>query len=112
MNEQNATDDSAALQHQVNRVVARLKAAVLGLVFGLVGGIGLFAMTAILLIEAEPGSEAFTGQNLRLLNNYFIGYDVTWGGAVIGFFWGFAAAGFVGWAIGMVYNRIIGIRTR
>ena len=92
---------------EVIRAVARLKAGILGLVFGLIFGVGLFAMTAILLIENGPN----TGMHLRLLGNYFIGYAVTWKGAFIGFLWAFAVGVIIGWSIGMLYNWIVAIRT-
>jgi hypothetical protein len=92
---------------KVRRAVARLKAGILGLVFGLIFGVGLFAMTAILLIESGPN----TGMHLRLLGNYFIGYSVTWKGAFIGFLWAFAVGAIIGWSIGIIYNRIVAIRT-
>ena len=92
---------------EVKRAVARLKAGILGLVFGLISGFGLFAMTAILLIEQGPN----TGIHLRLLGNYFIGYTVTWKGAFIGFLWAFAFGALIGWSIGIIYNRIVDIRT-
>ena len=93
----------ADLDREVRRAVARLKAGILGLVFGLIFGIGLFAMTAILLIENGPN----TGYHLRLLGNYFIGYTVTWKGAFIGFLWAFALGAMIGWSIGFIYNRIV-----
>jgi len=91
---------------EVRRAVVRLKAGILGLVFGLIFGVGLFAMTAILLIENGPN----TGYHLRLLGNYFIGYAVTWKGAFIGFLWAFAVGVIIGWSIGIIYNRIVAIR--
>ena len=92
---------------EVRRAVARLKAGILGLVFGFVFGVGLFAMTAILLIENGPN----TGYHLSLLGNYFIGYTVTWRGAFIGFLWAFVVGLIIGWSIGIIYNRIVTIRT-
>ena len=91
---------------QVNRAVARLKARVLALVFGTVCGLGLFGMTAWLIIKGGVQ----VGEHLRLLRHFFIGYDVTWPGAFIGLGYGAVAGGFVGWAIGMVYNRIANAR--
>ena len=41
---------------EVRRAVARLKAGILGLVFGLIFGVGLFAMTASLLRENGPNT--------------------------------------------------------
>ncbi len=95
------------LEREIMRAVARLKAGILGLVFGLIFGFGLFAMTAILLIEQGPN----TGMHLRLLSRYFIGYAVTWKGAFIGFLWAFSIGALIGWTIGIIYNRIVSIRT-
>jgi hypothetical protein len=91
---------------ELSRAVARIQAAVLALVFGLIGGSGLFLMTAWLLIRG--GDEV--GPHLRLLAIYFIGYSVTWHGSIIGFCWGAFTGGLIGWAIGMVYNRIVNVR--
>ena len=97
----------AANNNDVKRAIARFKAGILGLVFGLIFGVGLFAMTAILLIENGPNP----GYHLGLLGHYFIGYTVTWKGAFIGFLWAFAIGAIIGWSIGIIYNRIVAIRT-
>jgi hypothetical protein len=94
------------MRMEIGRAVARLKAGILSLVFGLLAGTGLFAMTAVLLLDGGPNA----GLHLRLLGNYFPGYTVTWPGAFIGFGWGFIAGAAVGWSIGIIYNRIVGIR--
>lgn len=91
-------------KNDFSRAVARIKAAVLGLVFGVIVGTGLFAMTAILLIENGPN----TGQHLRLLGHFFPGYTVTWPGAFVGFGWGFLAGAVAGWVIATIYNLIVG----
>jgi hypothetical protein len=91
---------------ELNRTVARIQAAVLALVLGLICGLGLFLMTAWLLIK---GGE-HVGQHLQLLGQYFIGYSVSWKGSVVGFFWGALVGGVIGWAIGNIYNRIVGVR--
>jgi len=94
------------MEHELTRAVARLQAGVMALVFGLICGVGLFAMTAILVIEAGPN----TGVHLCLLDNYFIGYSVTWPGAFVGFLWAFVLGSAVGWTLGYVYNRVVGLR--
>ncbi len=104
----NISSDNELLQRRVNQAVARLKAGVLALVFGLITGVGLFTATAILLIEQGPN----TGAHLQLLGNYFLGYTVTWAGAFVGFAWAFATGALVGWSIGIVYNRVVEIRLR
>jgi hypothetical protein len=96
------------LDKQVLHAVARLKAVILGLVFGCISGVGLFAMTAILLIENGPN----TGYHLSLLSHYFIGYSVTWKGACIGFVWAFAVGALIGVLIGLVYNRLVVLLNR
>lgn len=97
---------TAEFRREVSLAVARLKAGVLALVFGLIAGVGLFVMTAVLVLDGGPNA----GAHLGLLGQYFIGYTVTWKGAAIGFVWGFIAGGAVGWSIGTLYNRIVGIR--
>ena len=94
------------LDQEIMRAVSRLKAAILALVLGLISGVGLFAMTAVLLIENGPN----TGMHLRLLSNFFWGYTVTWKGAYIGFLWAFATGAIIGWLIGIIYNWIVDIR--
>jgi len=100
------TGQDAASQ-QVTRAVARLKARLLAMVLGTICGLGLFVMTAWLIIKGGPQ----VGAHLRLLRHFFIGYDVTWPGAFIGLVYGAVVGGVIGWAIGMVYNRIVSGRT-
>ncbi len=100
MSAQNGTDQELA------RAVARIKARILAFIFGLIGGGGLFTMTAWLLIKGGP----HVGEHLQLLKHFFIGYSVTWTGAFVGFAYGAVVGGFIGWMIGVVYNRIVGIR--
>ncbi len=91
---------------EVTRAVARLQAGVLALVFSGVCGIGLFTITVWLVVRG--GSRV--GQHLRLLDHYFIGYSVSWGGAFIGLLWGALAGGIIGWTIGFIYNRVASFR--
>jgi hypothetical protein len=50
------------------------------------------------------------GAHLQLLGQYFVGYEVTWKGSLIGFFYGALVGGLIGWSIGTVYNKIVGVR--
>jgi hypothetical protein len=88
------------------RRVLRLHAGVLALVCGVLGGLGLWAMTAWLVIKGGPD----VGPHLRLLNQYFYGYTVTWTGAFVGFFYGALCGAVLGWTIGAVYNAVVGLR--
>ncbi len=93
---------------QVTRAVARLQARILALVLGTMCGLGLFIMTAWLVLKGGPQ----VGLHLRLLRHFFIGYDVTWPGAFIGLVYGALSGALIGWVIGRVYNRIVGLRNR
>lgn len=96
--------EAAKLSH----TVARIHAGVMALVFASICGGGLFVMTAWLLIKG--GEEV--GSHLQLLGQYFIGYSVSWTGSFVGLAYGAGVGGIMGWTIGMVYNRIVGIRHR
>jgi hypothetical protein len=74
--------------------VARLRAGILAIVFGMVGGAGLFAATAWLLIKGGEN----VGATLGLLGNYLPGYAVTWPGAVVGLLYGTGSAA-MGWTL-------------
>jgi protoporphyrinogen oxidase len=68
------------LDEMVRRAFARFDPLALGLSLGTVFGLGLFLATAILLLKGgDP-----IGPNLSLLGVYFLGYEVTWPGAVLG----------------------------
>lgn len=86
----------------IQGAIARLRASVMALVFGLVGGTGLFLATAWLLIRGgDP-----VGPHLALLGNYFPGYSVTWAGSLIGFAWGALVGAIVGGTLAWLYNWI------
>jgi len=91
---------------EVERFVIRIQAGVLALVGALIGGIGLFVMTAWLLVRGGPQ----VGTHLQLLGQYFVGYSVTWAGSLVGVFYGALTGGLVGWAVGTIYNGIVGLR--
>jgi hypothetical protein len=93
---------------EISRVFTRIRTAALAVVFAMIGGLGLFLMTAWLLIRGGP----HVGQHLQLLSNYFIGYSVTWGGSIVGFFYGAVAGGVIGWSVSTLYNKIIWLRQR
>ena len=93
---------------EISRTLARIKADALAVVCAVIGGVGLFAMTAWLVIK--DGQQA--GQHLQLLSNYFVGYSVTWPGAFVGLVYGAMTGGGVGWAIGRIYNRVVNARQR
>ncbi len=105
MMEADMTKDQTAVE-EVSRAIARIQTGVLTLVFAAICGLGLFVMTAWLVIKDGPQ----VGLHLRLLGNYFPGYSVTWGGSIIGFLYGAFVGGIVGWTISTIYNKVVGVR--
>lgn len=93
---------------QISHALVRIRTEVLAVVCAVMGGVGLFVMTAWLIIKDGPD----VGQHLQLLSNYFIGYSVTWWGSVVGLFYGAICGGVIGWAVGMIYNKAVKMRER
>jgi|SRR5689334_7330328 hypothetical protein len=95
-------------KNDIHRALARIRTGALAIVCAMVGGVGLFLMTAWLVVKDGP----HVGQHLQLLSNYFIGYSVTWQGSIIGLFYGALCGGAIGWAVGAIYNRIVNFKTQ
>jgi hypothetical protein len=83
--------------------VLSLNSKVIGLVLGLVCGLFIFIVTNWLVIK---GGDT-VGPHLELLNQFFIGYRVTFFGSFIGFAYGFALGTLSGAMIGWIYNKIV-----
>jgi hypothetical protein len=86
----------------LHATAARLRASVMAVVFGLMGGTGLFVATLWLVVR---GGET-VGPHLGLLGQYFPGYTVTWAGCFIGFGYGAVTGAVTGWSVAWLYNRI------
>lgn len=86
----------------VTRAIARLRAGIVAIVTGMVCGVGLFAATVWLLIQGGP----HVGQNLSLLRAYYPGYSVTWGGSLVGLFYGALTGALLGWCVAWLYNLL------
>lgn len=83
--------------------VARMRAGVMAVVFGLMSGVGLSLATVWLLVLGGPN----VGQHLGLLRHYFPGYSVTWPGALVGLAYGLLAGGAIGWLLARLYNAVV-----
>jgi len=92
----------------LRRAVARLRAGIMAVTFGMTGGVGLFLMTSWLVLK---GGEK-VGLHLRLLGNYLPGYTVTWAGAFLGLVYGVVIGAILGASIGWTYNMIVDFRER
>jgi hypothetical protein len=77
----------------------------LGVAVGTVFGLLIFAVT-VFHIVLRPSA----APDIGLLAQYFYGYDVSWPGAFIGLFWGFATGFVMGWFVAFVRNFVIATR--
>jgi hypothetical protein len=91
----------------VTRAIARLRAGIVAVVTGMVGGTALFLATLWLVIKGGPT----VGPHLSLLRSYYPGYSVTWGGAFVGLFYGALTGAVLGWCVAWLYNLLAGWRT-
>jgi len=88
--------------------VLRLNAIVQGIVVGLLFGAIIFVATNWLVLKGGR----VVGPHLSLLNQFFIGYKVSFVGSLVGFAYG-AVVGFViGYVIAALYNFAAGARER
>ena len=87
------------------KALAKLDGIALGVAVGLLFGLVVFLATIVLVLK---GGEV-VGPNLGLLSNYFIGYEVTFPGSVIGFIYGFGFGFVLGGLIAFLRNTVIGI---
>jgi hypothetical protein len=73
-----------------------------GTAVGLATGLVVFLVTVIWLLRGGQGQI-----NLWVLGNYFAGYTPTWGGAFVGFGWGFFTGFVAGWFLAFCRNFVI-----
>ena len=90
----------------LRRAIARLRATIMAISFGMTGGVGLFVATAWLLIRGGQN----VGQHLNLLGNYLPGYSVTWPGAFLGLLYGVIVGAAVGASVAWTYNALVLVR--
>src|SRR2546426_7033983 len=83
----------------------RLNAIIAGLVTGLMAGLALFVATNWLVLKGG----AVVGPHLLLLNQFFLGYRVTFRGSLIGFAWAFCLGFAAGFALVRIYNSLVGL---
>lgn len=86
----------------IRKAVVRLNGNILGLVLGFIVALLIFVATNWLVLK---GGEV-VGPHLSLLNQFFIGYSVTFFGSLIGAAYGFISGYLSGLLIGWIYNAI------
>lgn len=82
---------------------ARLDAVALGVSFGILLGFTIFFATNLLVFKGGD----VVGPNLALLSQYFIGFEVTFLGSLIGFVYGLMSGFIVGFLIASLRNFIM-----
>ena len=88
-----------SLEERLRQAFARYDPVALGGAIGIVGALGLFVATAVLLLlPHEP-----KGPTLSLLGNYLFSYEVSWAGSMVGS----AEAGVLGFGFGWILARLI-----
>jgi hypothetical protein len=85
--------------------LAKLDSVALGISIGTLFGLAIFVATIILIIKGGD----LVGPNLSLLSQYFIGYEVTPIGSLIGLFYGFVTGFLLGWFSSILRNLIVTI---
>ena len=101
-------EDNNAIEKFVLIELMRLNGVILGIILGLLLGFGIFIATIILLIR---GGEV-VGPHLALLGQFFVGYQVTFTGSLIGFLYGFGFDFVAGYMIAALYNWMANVRAK
>ena len=76
----------------------QLNKKALGLAAGILWGLSLLLMTAW-AVMAEGGN------TLQVLSRFYVGYSVSWTGALIGLVYGFLDGFVGGWLLAWLYNK-------
>lgn len=79
----------------------RLNQKAFGLAVGILWGAGVVIATIVTIVMGG-------GAHLELLGKFYLGYSVSYGGAVIGLIYGFVDGFICGWLLAWLYNRFAG----
>jgi hypothetical protein len=99
-------EEDRELNELVFTELLQLNDMVSGLIAGLMGGFGIFFATNFLLLKGGEN----VGQHLGLLDQYFIGYSVTFTGSLVGLGYGFVTCFIIGYFVARLYNWIVGFK--
>jgi hypothetical protein len=90
------------LPQETRSTLARLHARAWGVSVGLLGGLGIFVATVVLVAQGGPNM----GQHLALLSVFLPGYSVSIAGAFIGFVYLFVIGYALGRVVSGIYNKV------
>lgn len=102
------TKEEQELEKLLLTHITRMNATVNGIVLGLLFGGVIFFATIWLVLKGGD----VVGPNLSLLGQFFIGYEVTWIGSIIGFLYAFILGFGIGFLQAKIYNWIVARRAR
>ena len=104
------SEDGKKLDEILLTGLLRLNATVQGLVTGVVAGVVIFVATNWLILKggaSGPEGQPVVGPHLALLGQYFIGYQVTFLGSLVGLAYGFASGFVGGYLVSTMYNWLV-----
>jgi hypothetical protein len=99
-------DEEKVLKQVVLTRLLRLNATLQGCVTGIIAGLGIFIATNWLILKGGD----VVGPHLGLLDQFFIGYRVTFAGSLIGLGYGFVTGFGIGYCVARMYNWIVDLR--
>lgn len=79
----------------------KLSKKALALASGILWGVVVFLATIYVMIKGG-------GNTLVLLQQFFWGYNISFGGAILGLIYGFIYGFIGGWIWGLLYNAFVG----
>lgn len=94
-----------AAEQIIVQSLAKLDAKALGVAIGLLFGLIIFFATNILLYKGGD----VVGPNLALMRHFFVGYEISFAGSVVGFIYGLMAGFVIGWLTAVVRNFLLTI---
>lgn len=79
----------------------KLSKKALGIACGIVWGVCVFIATIYVMLKGG-------GNTLVLLQQFYWGYSISFGGAILGLIYGFVYGFISGWIFGLLYNAFVG----
>lgn len=101
----NDKQNSDSTEDLIIQSLAKLDGKALGIAIGLLLGLGIFVATNFLIYKGGN----IIGPNLVLLNQFFIGYEISFVGSLIGMVYGIMAGFIIGWLIAAIRNFVVTI---
>lgn len=82
---------------------ARMDVVAMAVALGTVCAVGLFLLTATLLIKGAPPG-IHIGTHLGLLGIYLPGYSISWGGSIVGAIYAWMVGALIGFVWAVMWN--------